>query len=194
MPVLPAVPAVEPGPDSQPETETPPPPATSRYAGLLIEGESPEDFDEFAERLFDHYMPYDHEERVLVRKLIESRWFLKRRNGVFDSVEAALYSAQPDPAKWSEEDFERLALADSYREQAEQNVNRAQRKVEAFVQKRIDESRFQAKMDIAYNKFLLGRKKYEFSLWRAGLRPKTAAEMDAEEEERKPATKKAFVS
>jgi hypothetical protein len=160
---------------------------------VLIAGESPEEFVEFGERLFNHYMPYDDEERVLVRKLVEGRWFLKRRRGVFDNVEAALYANQPDPAKWSEEDFNRLALADSYCVQAEQVVNRAQWKVDAFIRRRIDENRFQAKMDIAYNNFLLGRKKYEFSLWKAGLRPKTPAEAE-EEIAPKPAAKKAFVS
>jgi hypothetical protein len=189
QPVLP-LPDVQPAPAELPSPPENPPPTTSRYDGVVMAGESRQEFDAFCEHLHDYYMPYNAEEQVFVGKLAESRWFLRRRKRVFETVEAGLYAVQPDPTKWSEADFKRLALADSYRAQAERAVNGAHKHVEAFMRQRTDDYHFHAHRDLALDRFQLQVKKYEFSLWKAGLRPRSASQSDEPE----PSTKTAKVS
>jgi hypothetical protein len=133
-PPPPALPLPKPEPPRAPST---PQPKTNRWSGFLfVADESPEAFNEFYEHLDDHYMPFNEEERISVAKLAEARWALRRRKCVAESIEAGLYAATPDTAKWTEADFKRLAMADFYRLRAEQFAQRAQENVDAFVRQR----------------------------------------------------------
>jgi hypothetical protein len=183
-PMLPVPVTIPPDEDTEKDV---PPPATSRSQELLVAGESVQEFEEFSERLFNHYMPYDQEEQVLVGKLVESRWFLRRRKEAFEKLEADLYAAEPNPAQWSEADFQRLALADNYRNEAELVAGRAQRRVQAFTRERVEDQRFHIKQNLALSQLELAKKKYQLQLWKAGLLPvkKNASE------EAEPATKTA---
>ena len=159
-------------PDSKPEPPQAPEPAAGQWEIFLTADESRDEFDAFFERLDDHYMPYNPEERVLVAKLAECRWSLHRRKRAVESIEAALYKATPDPAQWSEADFRRLAIADAYRLQAEKLVCRAQRNVEAFVRNRLEDSKWQGYFDLADRRFHLQRQKFAFTLQQADKRAK----------------------
>ncbi len=147
MPVIPAPDVAPPDPD-QPESERPRHPP-SRFEGVVLNHESFEEFSSFVENLEDHYMPFNHEERVFVGKLAEARWFSRRRKKVFESIESALFAAQPDTSKWGEAEFRRLAVADSYRIQGEIAAQRAQEKVEEFMLRRISEYQYETDRDLA---------------------------------------------
>jgi hypothetical protein len=160
VPLIP-VPRVEPAePERDPNA---PQPAISRCEGLIVQGETREEFNQFSERLDDHYMPFNYEERVSVGRLAECRWFLRRRRRVFESIETELYATQPDPSKWSEADFKRLALADSYRMKAEKAVWRAYEDVEGFLRQRIADYRFETNRDIAVRRLELQKRRFELA-------------------------------
>jgi len=160
-------------PDSQPQPHQAPPPATAAWTGLFFTAdESIEEFNEFYERLDDHYMPYNPEERVSVAKLAEARWALHRRKRVVESIEGELFSTTPNPAEWTEADFKRLALADAYRLQAERIVFRAQQNVDAFVRERGEDSKWQTSFDLAERRLHLQKQKFGFALHEAETRSK----------------------
>ncbi len=163
-------------PDSQPEPHAAPPPATAAWQGLFFtSGESIEEFNEFFERLDDHYMPYNPEERISVAKLAESRWSLHRRKRAVESIEAELYASTPGPATWTEADFKRLALADAYRLQAERVVFRAQQNVDAFIRERTEDSKWQSNFDLAERRLHLQKQKFAFALHESETRHKHIA-------------------
>ncbi len=178
-------PTVIPLPDVAPKPPEPQPdlpqqaPHTAnagQWRGLFfLPTESTDDFDAFYERLDEHYMPFNDEERVAVAKFAEARWALNRRKRVVEKIEEAIYAAAPNPANWSENDFKRLALADAYRQQAEKVVRRAQRDVELFVNTRFEESRWQTNRDLAERRLQLQKHRFGFALQKAGIGIKEAA-------------------
>jgi hypothetical protein len=160
---------------------------SARWEGLLPR-ECEEMFRQLSEDIYNHYMPYDQQESLLVGKLVESRWFLGRRKGAYSRLERGLYAAQPDPAKWSEEDWQRLSLASECLADAEKAVTDAFSRVDAMMQRRIDHERFEFHRLSAMDHFELEVKKFKFELWKAGLA--TFQTNPPEEEEEKPASKK----
>lgn len=140
----------------------PPPKPYKTWQGLsLAPGESEDDFNIFYERLDDHYMPFNEEERVCVGKLAEARWALHRRKKVAEAIESRLYAKTPNAADWSEADFKRLAIADDYRLRAEKLVSLAHQKVHAYVSFRSEDSKWQAYFDLADRRFQLEKEKFE---------------------------------
>jgi hypothetical protein len=91
---------------------------------LIIPGERPEDFDALLHNLLEEYAPETPDARNLVEDAALGRWFLWRRQRAFNSVESALYTAQPDPALWPPEAFHKLALLDRYKTAAERSLKR----------------------------------------------------------------------
>ena len=162
MPVIPAPDVAPPDPD-KPESERPRHPP-SRFEGVVLSHESYEDFSAFVENLEDHYMPFNHEERVFVLKLAEARWFSRRRKKVFESIESALFAAQPDTSKWGEAEFRRLAVADNYRIQGEIAVQRAQQKVEEFMLQRVKDYQYETDRDIAVRRLEVQKRRCEIAM------------------------------
>ena len=161
-PVIPAPDVAQPDPD-HPQGDWPKP-APSRYEGVVLNHESFEEFLAFAENLEDHYMPFNQEERVFVGKLAEARWFSRRRKGVFESIESAVFAAQPDTSKWGEAEFRRLAVADSYRIQGEIAVQRAQEKVEEFMLQRISDYQYETDRDLAVRRLEVQKRRCEIAM------------------------------
>jgi hypothetical protein len=160
-----AIPLPDPNPkppNAQPEIPSIPQPTFQRWQAMsFIAGETPDEFNEFYERLDDHYMPYNEEERLRVAKLAEARWVLHRRKKVVEAIEARLYADNPVAADWTEADFKRLALADAYRVRAERTVQQAQANVDAFVVFRGEDSKWQAYFDLADRRFQLEKENYK---------------------------------
>jgi hypothetical protein len=91
---------------------------------LIVPGERPEDFGALFHNLLEEYSPETPDARNLVEDAALARWFLWRRQRAFNSVESALYTAQPDPALWPPEAFHKLALLDRYKTAAERSLKR----------------------------------------------------------------------
>jgi hypothetical protein len=91
---------------------------------LIVAGERREDFDALLNDLVKEYSPETPEARNLVEDAALGRWFLWRRQRAFNSVETALYAAQPAPEQWSPDAYHKLALLDRYKTAAERSLNR----------------------------------------------------------------------
>jgi len=174
IPVIPAPDVAPPDPD-HPQGDWPKP-APSRFEGVVLPNESMDEFLAFAENLEDHYMPFSNEERVFVCKLAEARWFLRRRKRVFESVESAVFAAQPDTSKWGEAEFRRLAVADNYRIQGEIAVQRSQQKVEEFMLQRIKDYQYETDRDLAARRLELQKRKCDIAMRRSRASGKPATQ------------------
>jgi hypothetical protein len=91
---------------------------------LIVPGECREDFDALLNDLVEEYSPETPEASNLVEDAALARWFLWRRQRAFNSVESALYAAQPAPENWPPEAFHKLALLDRYKTAAERSLKR----------------------------------------------------------------------
>ncbi|MGH9694853.1 MAG: hypothetical protein ACRD5Z_11960 [Bryobacteraceae bacterium] len=91
---------------------------------LIVPGERQEDFDALLNELVAEYSPETPDARNLVEDAALARWFLWRRQRAHNSVESALYAAQPDPALWQPEAYHQLALLDRYKTAAERSLKR----------------------------------------------------------------------
>ena len=89
---------------------------------IIVAGECREDFDKLLNDLLEEHSPETPEARNLVEDAALGRWFLWRRQRAYNSVETALYAAQPAPEKWSPNDFHKLALLDRYKTAAERSL------------------------------------------------------------------------
>ena len=111
---------------------------------LIIEGESLSDFEALLNGLLLECEPETEQARQLVEDAALSRWFLWRRQRAYNAIESALYAAQPDEAKWSEEQSKRLSVADRYKIAAERAFQRAFNGVDTLRKNRVAQERWQA--------------------------------------------------
>jgi hypothetical protein len=111
-----------------------------------------------------HFQPSNPEEQHLVEDLAHGRWMLWRRQRAQRAIEADVHSSQPDPAKWTETEFKRIALSDRYLTQATRAYQRALKNVEAFAKERAKSFRWQAMHDLALQRLHLQQSKHEFAL------------------------------
>jgi hypothetical protein len=114
---------------------------------LIVPGERQEDFDALLNNLFEEYSPESSGARNLVEDAALARWFLWRRQRAFNSVESALYAAQPDPALWPPEAFHKLALLDRYKTAADRSLKRVLQNLAALQRARKQEA--QSKLAVA---------------------------------------------
>jgi hypothetical protein len=91
---------------------------------LIVSGERPEDFDALLHNLLEEYSPETPDARNLIEDAALARWFLWRRQRAHNSVESALYAAQPNPEQWPAEAYHKLALLDRYKTAAERSLKR----------------------------------------------------------------------
>jgi hypothetical protein len=77
---------------------------------LVVAGEQQVDFTNLLSGLLAEYSPVTTSARSLVEDFAHAQWFLWRRIRAPNSVEHALYEAQPDPAQrtWRRWSFESL--------------------------------------------------------------------------------------
>jgi hypothetical protein len=94
---------------------------------LIVAGERREDFDKLLNNLLEEHSPETPEARNLVEDAALGRWFLWRRQRVYNSVETALYAAQPAPEQWPPDAYHKLALLDRYKTAAERSLQRVLR-------------------------------------------------------------------
>lgn len=160
-------PAALPAPKVQPAEAEPEPKAPKTANSMLLDV------------LEDHYLPSNCEEREFVAKLAACRLSAYQRQRVFESVEAAIYARQSDPANWKEADFTRLALADSYRQQAEEALERAQKNVDQFIRQRMDDCHWVTTHELSERYYELSKRQYEISVRGAALREQRTADATA---------------
>jgi hypothetical protein len=91
---------------------------------LIVAGERREDFDALLHDLLAEHSPETPDARNLVEDAALARWFLWRRQRAYNSVETALYAAQPAPEQWQPDAYHKLALLDRYKTAAERSLNR----------------------------------------------------------------------
>jgi hypothetical protein len=131
---------------------------------LIVAGERLEDFLNLTDTLITHFKPSNPEEQHLVEDLAHGRWMLWRRQRAQRAIEADVHNSQPDPAKWTETEFKRIALSDRYLTQATRAYQRALKNVEAFAKERAKSFRWQAMHDLALQRLQLQQSKHEFAL------------------------------
>ena len=158
-PLVQPAPKVQPA-EAEPESEPrPPQPTTAQLLDVLE----------------DYYLPSNPEERVFIAKLAACRMSAYQRQFVLERTEAAIYSRQSDPSKWKEADFRRLALADSYRKQAEEALERAQKNVDQFMHQREYDCHWVTTHELAERRYELYKRQYELGFRVAALREQRAA-------------------
>jgi hypothetical protein len=160
-------PAPAPCPETQPVSNH----ANATHNGtsnqLIVAGERLEDFQALTANLTSHFQPANPHEQALVNDLAHGRWMLWRRQRAFNAIEASVYAAQPDEAKWAEPEFKRLSLAHRYLTQAERAYTRALKNVEAFAKERAKTFRWEAMRDLALQRLQLQKAKQEFAVARS---------------------------
>jgi hypothetical protein len=97
---------------------------------LIVAGENFADFEALLAGLHAEYAPATETAVALVEDFAFAQWFLWRRIRSQNSVEHALYAAEPDPALWPDSAHHRLALAERYKTTAERSFQRALRNLE----------------------------------------------------------------
>jgi len=160
---LPPVSNLEPGP---------PRPTPSQF---LAAGENVEDFFHLTAGLVDQYHPATAHEYSLVEDLACERWRLLRRQRTCNAVEADLFKRHPEPARWSEADFKRLAQADRYRMQAQRTFHGALKSVKDLCKERVTNYRWEAMYDMAVRHLEFEKKKHEFKASARNKRMEVAA-------------------
>jgi hypothetical protein len=131
---------------------------------LIVAGERLEDFLNLTDTLITHFKPSNSEEQHLVEDLAHGRWMLWRRQRAQRAIEADVHSKQPEPAKWTETDFKRIALSDRYLTQATRAYQRALKNVEAFAKERAKSLRWESMHDLALQRLQLQQSKHELAL------------------------------
>jgi hypothetical protein len=114
---------------------------------LIVPGERQEDFDALLNDLLEEYSPETPDARNLVEDAALARWFLWRRQRAYNSVESALYAAQPAPEKWTPEAYHQLALLDRYKTAAERSLKRVLQNLASFSRAKKQEA--QSKLAVA---------------------------------------------
>jgi hypothetical protein len=153
---------------------------------LIVAGERLEDFLKLTDTLITHFKPSNAEEHHLVEDLAHGRWMLWRRQRAQRVIEADVHNSQPDPAKWTETEFKRIALSDRYLTQATRAYQRALKNVEAFVKERAKSFRWQAMHDLAVQRLHLQQAKHEFAVAKAINREEEALFRSAKNAESSP--------
>jgi hypothetical protein len=131
---------------------------------LIVAGERLEDFIQLTDTLIIHFKPSNPEEQHLVEDLAHGRWMLWRRQRAQRAIETDVHSKEPDPSKWTETEFKRIALSDRYLTQATRAYQRALKNVEAFAKERAKSLRWEAMHDLALQRLHLQQSKHEFAL------------------------------
>ena len=111
---------------------------------------------------------------------------LWRRQRSQRAIEADVHASQPDPAKWSEVEFKRIALSDRYLTQAIRAYNRALKNVESFAKERAKSVRWEAMHDLALQRLQLQQAKHEFAVAKAINREEEALFRSAKNAESSP--------
>jgi hypothetical protein len=155
------------------EVESPPvliaePARTASGLKVTHTDEGADAFFELTASLIDHYQPATIHEHSLIEDLARERWVLLRRQRAFSSIESDIYERQPEPAKWSETEFKRLALAERYRVEAERAFERSLKSVKSFCKERITNYRWTAMYDLAVRHLDFEKKKHELKRMDAG--------------------------
>jgi hypothetical protein len=107
---------------------------------LIVAGEQQADFTNLLSGLLAEYSPVTTTARSLVEDFAHAQWFLWRRIRASNSVEHALYEAQPDPALWTDSAFDSLTRMERYRTTAERGFQRALRNLEHLRHAELSES------------------------------------------------------
>jgi hypothetical protein len=71
---------------------------------------------------------------------------------------------EPDPAKWTDTEFKRIALSDRYLTQANRAYQRALKNVESFAKERAKSLRWESMHELALQRLHLQQAKHEFAL------------------------------
>jgi hypothetical protein len=114
---------------------------------LIVAGERCEDFDALLNDLLEEHSPETPDACHLVEDAALARWFLWRRQRAYNSVETALYAAQPAPERWAPEAYHQLALLDRYKTAAERSLQRVLRNLAALQRAKKQEA--QSKLAVA---------------------------------------------
>jgi hypothetical protein len=99
---------------------------------LIIAGERREDFEALLNDMLEEFSPTTAHARGMAEDAALARWYVWRKQRAYNTIETALYAAEPDEAKWSEETHHRLALADRYKTAAERALKRALNNVQVL--------------------------------------------------------------
>jgi hypothetical protein len=98
---------------------------------LVVAGERRQDFDTLLNDLLEEYAPATAQLRLLVEDAALARWFVWRKQRVYNAAEAALYAAQPAQELWTAEAYHQLALVDRYKTAAERALKRSLQNLDA---------------------------------------------------------------
>jgi hypothetical protein len=130
---------------------------------LIVDGECREDFDALLHDLLAEHSPETTDARNLVEDAALARWFLWRRQRAYNSVETALYAAQPAPELWQPDAYHKLALLDRYKTAAERSLQRVLQNLAALYRAKKQEA--QSKLAVARTSVALD--KLDREQWKA---------------------------
>ena len=97
----------------------------ARARTILLPDEKSEDFFALLEDAFALYQPKTARDTSLAMDVVNSRWFLLRRQRAYDSFDYELCSRKGDASHWTPAERRKLRLLDQYKIAAERAWGRA---------------------------------------------------------------------
>jgi hypothetical protein len=156
---------------------------------LIVAGERLEDFAALFTGLIAEYSPETPSARSLIEDFAHAQWFLWRRIRAQNSVEHALYEAQPDPALWPDSSFHRLTNMQRYCTTAERAFQRALRNLEHLQYAQLSQSNreqrqqnFETRLSLDRERVALQKERHSLAVSR-DTRQAEAAEARAAEKQ-----------
>jgi hypothetical protein len=128
---------------------------------LFIPGENPQDFDTLLAELFETHQPATTADAAVVTDSALARWYLWRRQRVYNKRECEIYSQNPNPDSLSSSQLRELVLFDRYRTQAERAFKRAFTNLHNLQKSVFAESKWREQLELQKARFDLQRQRFE---------------------------------
>ncbi len=118
----------------------------------ILPGESEEEWNLLEQAWFDEYKPDNDNFLSLVRQAADAEWILNRNVRAYHDILHSIYTRQPEPQKWTEEDHHAIERFTRYKTTAERSFQRARNLVEQTRKNRQLEVHRREQLELAWAK------------------------------------------
>ena len=128
---------------------------------LILPSENPADYKSLEATWFKSYPTSDDAEKHLIQELVNADWFLQRATRTVASVEAELFTLEPNPLNWTEPQQCSLGRFLRYQTTRANNVKRARKAIEDFRKHRASEKLSAQKLTTAQTRLKAFQEKHK---------------------------------